>query len=370
MIIVISVVILCGGSSSRMNHDKNKVLLPLDGKEIFIHSLEKFSQFSDDIIVVSNPNDYNEIKEKYSNVVLGGVTRQDSVYCGVLAAKNEKVLIHDGARPFISTGDIEKIIDAANTCSLAFLGNYLVDSIKDSNFNNLNRDGIILTYTPQLVVKSDYIKAYNIAKENNMVYTDDVTLVSSVLGIKPQLVIGERNNTKITTKEDYFEALSRVGKFRIGHSWDLHQLVYDRKLILGGVEIPFEKGLLGHSDADALLHAIAESLLGSLALGDLGTFFPDNDPKYKGMDSKVILKECYQRVKDEGYMIVNLDTMIYAEAPKMAKYIPLMKHVISELLEININQISIKATTHEKLGVIGNGNAIAAEARVLLIKSY
>ena len=117
---MISVVILCGGSSSRMNYDKNKVLLPLDGKEIFIHSLEKFSQFSDDIIIVSNTNDYNEIKEKYPNVVLGGETRQESVYCGVVVAKYAKILIHDGARPFISTGDIQKIIDISNTYSLAF----------------------------------------------------------------------------------------------------------------------------------------------------------------------------------------------------------------------------------------------------------
>ena len=150
---MISVVILCGGCSSRMNHSKNKVLLPLAGKEIFMHSLEKFADFSTDIIVVANSNDYAEIKELYPNVVLGGETRQDSVYSGVSVAKNEKVLIHDGARPFLSTVDIQKIIDVSNDSSLAFLGNYLVDSIKDSNFNNLNRDGIILTYTPQLVLK-------------------------------------------------------------------------------------------------------------------------------------------------------------------------------------------------------------------------
>ena len=365
---MISVVILCGGSSSRMQSDVNKVLLPLEDKPLFMYSLEKFTEFSSDIVVVSNSNDYNTIKEIYPNVVLGGETRQDSVYNGVINTKYDKVLIHDGARPFVTREDIKNIIEASNECSLAFLGNYLVDSIKDSEFNNLNRDGIVLTYTPQLVLKEEYIKAYLVAKANNTIYTDDVSLVSNVLGIKPQLVIGERTNTKITTIKDYEDALVRVSKYRIGHSWDIHQLVEGRKLILGGIDIPFEKGLLGHSDADALLHAISESILGALALGDLGTFFPDNDPKYKGMNSKCILKECYLMAKKEGYTVGNLDTMIYAEAPKMAKYIPLMKEVIAEILEIRIDQVSIKATTHEKMGVVGNGNAIASEAFVLLRK--
>ena len=365
---MISVVILCGGSSSRMNTEINKVLLPLDDKPLFMFSLEKFLDFSDDIIVVSNSKDYETIKELYPNVVLGGESRQDSVYNGVLATKYDKVLIHDGARPFVTYEDIKKIIETSNEYPLAFLGNYLVDSIKDKNYNNLNRDGIILTYTPQLVLKEDYLKAYEKAKLNKEIYTDDVSLVSSVLGIKPYLVVGERTNTKITTLEDYDNALRRVSKFRIGHSWDIHQLVTGRELILGGVKIPYEKGLLGHSDADALLHAIAESILGALALGDLGTFFPDNDPKYKGMNSKYILKECYLMAKQQGYVVSNLDTMIYAEAPKMAKHIPLMKEVISQILEIGLDQVSIKATTHEKMGVVGSGEAIAAEAFILLKK--
>ena len=126
---MISVVILCGGSSSRMQSDVNKVLLPLEDKPLFMYSLEKFTEFSSDIVVVSNSNDYNTIKEIYPNVVLGGETRQDSVYNGVINTKYDKVLIHDGARPFVTREDIKNIIEASNECSLAFLGNYLVDSI-------------------------------------------------------------------------------------------------------------------------------------------------------------------------------------------------------------------------------------------------
>lgn len=157
--------------------------------------------------------------------------------------------------------------------------------------------------------------------------------------------------------------------FRIGHAYDLHRLVLDRPLILGGVKFDHPKGLLGHSDADCLLHAIAEALLGALALGDLGTHFPDNDPKYLNMDSKIILKECYKMVKERGYEIVNIDTTIYAERPKIKPYSFEIRQSISDILDIEIDKISVKATTHEKLGPIGLELAIASEAVCLLCKN-
>ena len=333
-----------------------------------MHSLLKFKEFTNDIIVVANENDLTEITKYHDTVVLGGVTRQDSVYNGIMNAKHDKVLIHDGARPFISSNDIFNIIQASLEHDSAFLGAKVIDSIKDKNYNNLNRDELVLAYTPQLVKKELYLKAYQLAKQKNITYTDDVSLIYEELNIKPHLVLGDKSNTKITTQSDYLQAIQNAKKYRIGHSWDTHKLVYDRKLILGGIEIPFEKGLLGHSDADALLHAIAESLLGALSLGDLGTHFPDNDPKYKGIDSKILLSKCYDMIKERGYTIVNLDTMVYAEAPKMKPYINLMRESISKTLDINVEQISIKATTYEKMDAIGRGEAIACDSTVLLIK--
>lgn len=155
---------------------------------------------------------------------------------------------------------------------------------------------------------------------------------------------------------------------RIGHAWDVHRLVGNRPLILGGIEIPYSLGLLGHSDADVLLHAIAEALLGSLALGDLGTFFPDNDVKYKDMDSKIILMEVYKMIQDKGYKIVNIDSTIYAEAPKLRPYIDEIRKSISNVLNIPIEDVSVKATTHEKMGSIGKKEAISSEAVVLIEK--
>ncbi|MBQ3253293.1 MAG: 2-C-methyl-D-erythritol 2,4-cyclodiphosphate synthase [Acholeplasmatales bacterium] len=155
---------------------------------------------------------------------------------------------------------------------------------------------------------------------------------------------------------------------RIGHAWDTHKLVKGRKLILGGVEIESELGLLGHSDADVVLHAAAESLLGSLALGDLGTFYPDNSNETLNMDSKVILKECYDRVLNKGFKINNIDITIYSENIKISPIRESIRESISNILNIDINQISVKATTYEKMGFIGRGEAIACEC-VCLIES-
>lgn len=157
--------------------------------------------------------------------------------------------------------------------------------------------------------------------------------------------------------------------FRIGHAWDVHQLVEGRDLFLGGLKIEgYSVGLLGHSDADVVLHSVAESLLGSLALGDLGTFFPDTDPKYKGMDSKLILRKCYQMILDNNYTLGNLDITIYAENVKINKVRIEMIDSISSILNVDKNKVSVKATTHEHMGFIGEGRAIASECVCLIIK--
>ena len=155
---------------------------------------------------------------------------------------------------------------------------------------------------------------------------------------------------------------------RIGQGFDLHKLVEDRKLIIGGVEIEHSKGLLGHSDADVLIHSIIDALFGALALGDIGTHFPDNDPKYKNIDSTILLKEAIKLVKEKGYKINNIDNTILAQEPKMKPHIPLMQKKLAELMEIEENQISIKAKTMEEQDSIGERKAIATQSVVLLVK--
>ena len=156
--------------------------------------------------------------------------------------------------------------------------------------------------------------------------------------------------------------------FRTGIGFDVHAFAKDRKLILGGIEIPYEKGLLGHSDADVLLHAISDALLGGLALGDIGQHFPDTDPNYKNADSAELLKKVYELIKEKDYTLGNLDSIIVMQKPKLASFIPKMQERIAKLLSTEIENISVKATTTEKLGFIGREEGISAFATVLLIK--
>jgi len=156
--------------------------------------------------------------------------------------------------------------------------------------------------------------------------------------------------------------------FRIGFGYDVHEFAEDRKLFIGGIKIEYPKGLTGHSDADVLLHAISDALLGALALGDIGKHFPNNDLKYKNIDSKILLDKTYDLVKDNGYMLGNIDSTVVVQEPKLAPYIASMRKVIAEILNIGVEQISIKATTSEGLGFEGRGEGISAYAIVLLIK--
>ncbi|QDQ26184.1 2-C-methyl-D-erythritol 2,4-cyclodiphosphate synthase [Chitinimonas arctica] len=157
--------------------------------------------------------------------------------------------------------------------------------------------------------------------------------------------------------------------FRIGQGWDVHRLVEGRPLILGGVTIPFDKGLYGHSDADALLHAITDALLGAAGLGDIGRHFPDTDPEFKGADSRALLREAYRRVRLAGWTLGNLDASILAQAPKMAPHIAAMQGNIAEDLGVAVTQVNIKAKTYEKLGPVGEGASIEAQAVCLLFTS-
>lgn len=156
--------------------------------------------------------------------------------------------------------------------------------------------------------------------------------------------------------------------FKIGHGYDVHRLVEDRKLIIGGVEIPHKLGLLGHSDADVLLHAISDSLLGAASLGDIGKHFPDTDDKYKGADSLILLAECVRLISDKGYLVGNIDATIVAQKPKLAPHIPLMKTKIASVLNVDEDCVNIKATTEEKLGFTGNEEGIAAHCVALIVK--
>ena len=292
------VVIVAAGTGSRMNMGINKQFIKLEGKEIIAYTIEKFYNNSniEDIVVVVKEDESEffkkEILDKYNfknvKIAYGGKERQDSVYNGLklLDEKCDVVLIHDGARPFVSDKIIDKSIEEAKEHKAIVVGVPVKDTIK---------------------------------------------------------VIDNDKN-------------------------DVHKLVEGRKLIIGGVNVPHEKGLLGHSDADVLIHAVMDSILGALALGDIGKHFPDTDEKYKGADSMKLLEFVYNLINEKGYGIGNIDCTIIAQSPKMAPHIQNMRENIAKALNTSIENITVKATTEEGRGFTGAKEGIAAQSICLLVK--
>lgn len=341
-----AVIILAAGKGERLNLGYNKLLYEIEGQPIYQKTIEAFKGYK--IYFVSNdifPENVIQIK--------GGKTRGESVLNALMEVKEDEVLIHDGARPYISKEIIDKCTGEA-----FYVGVKPKDTIRRGK-ETFNRDELILAQTPQGGKTSLFREAYLKAKKDNLEFTDDISVVLNYFDVDVKLIEGEYRNIKITTKED-------LNDYLIGQSWDVHRLVENRKLILGGINIPYEKGLLGHSDADVLYHSVAEAILGALALGDLGHLFPDNDPQYKDLDSSIIVRKAACLMKEKGYHINNIDSLIFAEKPKMAPYIEQMRKNIALLLEVDFSRVSVKATTYEKLGEIGEGKAIASQSIVML----
>lgn len=367
--------IVAAGTSSRAQTNQSKVLYPIAGKPMFMHSVLQFLKMGHQIILVVSKNDLKHF-EPYVNenikLVIGGETRSESVMLGLKEVQTPYVFIHDAARPLIHEDiilEVEKALEYHDAVLVCEKVTSALKKIEGNQMKSINRDEYLLAQTPQAFL-TEKIRYAHI--RNQKAFDDDISLYQSFY---PEdnihIVINQKPNIKVTYPQDFNYVKSHLeGDYhmRIGHSFDIHQLVNDRPLYLGGILIPFEKGLLGHSDADCLLHAISEAMLGALALGDLGTHFPDNNPKYKDVSSSILLKEVYQMIRQKGYDIGNIDAIIYAEAPKLSNYKESMQKHISNLLGIETNQVSIKATTYEKMDAIGQGLAIASEAVVILRK--
>ncbi|MCD8006493.1 MAG: 2-C-methyl-D-erythritol 2,4-cyclodiphosphate synthase [Oscillospiraceae bacterium] len=370
----VELILACGGRSRRMGGE-NKLLSLISGKPCIYRACEPFSEF-DEIkrIIISAPE---ELFETYKSALSGiekpilfvnsGETRQQSVANAVRAATEEIIMIHDGARPLISHEEIRASLDDAFRFGSSIVSAPMTETIRYSDGESSyspDRSKYYLIKTPQSFSRRLYLYALENATGD---YTDDAQLLDSV-GIAPHLTMGSRNNIKITVSEDLKMAEGLIGSStRIGHGYDVHKLVSGRKLILGGVEIPYELGLLGHSDADVTTHALMDSLLGAAALGDIGKLFPDTDDRYKGADSIELLKEVCRVLRSNGFEIVNTDITVIAQKPKLSPYILSMRETLANAMGIDIGCVSVKATTEEGLGFTGTGEGIAAHA-VSLIK--
>ena len=383
----VSGIIVAAGSSSRMG-GINKQLELIDGIPVVVKSalaLDNSPSISE-IIIATRSEDIDLISNlckdfgvgKLSNVVAGGDTRMESVQNAISAIdENSKyIAIHDGARPLVTSEDIERVIADAKKHNAAALGVPVKDTIKQVDKKGFIEDtpprqSLFIAQTPQVFKLSLYLDAINYATKD---ITDDCQLVEN-MGETVFITRGNYSNIKLTTPEDFKigEALGggtsnrgSLPTMRIGNGYDVHRLVNGRELILGGVNIPYEKGLLGHSDADVLCHAISDSLLGAASLGDIGKHFPDDDKKYKDANSLDLLEKVVDLVEYEGYSISNIDATISAQAPKLAPYIEQMRRNIADACDIDIADVSIKATTQEELGFVGRGEGISAFAVCLL----
>ena len=375
--------VAAAGGSTRMGQPKQHILL--GNRPVLIHTLLALQSADavDEILLIARPEDIDTFMAqaaeagvtKLRTAVAGGATRQQSVANGLAALPAETTLVgvHDGARPLIDPATIAAVIDAAAQMGGAALAVPVKDTLKRTDADGIiidtpDRANLWRVQTPQVFDRVALCAAMDAAMAEGKDYTDDCQLMEAA-GHKVKLVTGLDTNLKLTTPEDIAlaKALMKESKdMRIGHGYDVHKLVEGRDLILGGVKIEYEKGLLGHSDADVLTHAVMDALLGAAALGDIGKLFPDNDPAYKGADSIMLLRHVAKRISEEGYAIGNIDATILCQRPKLAPHIPQMRQILADACGIDVGCVSVKATTEEGLGFTGSGEGIAAHCVCLL----
>ena len=392
-------VIAAGGMAQRMQ-GVNKQILKIDGVPVLVRSIRALAAIPDirEMVVVARPELFEQLegwKQEYHlpnfRLTAGGDTRQQSVLNGVgcLSEQVEYVVIHDGARPFADRQLICRCLQSAVEHQAATAAVPVKDTIKQAADDGSiaatpDRSRLYLTQTPQIFNAQLYRRAAEQAQAEGLDFTDDCQLMEH-LGHRVWLAQGDYRNIKITTPEDIVIAQAiaesmegeaprmeqekqRMPLMRIGHGYDVHRLVEGRKLILGGVEIPWQKGLLGHSDADVLVHAVMDAILGAAALGDIGKHFPDTDPNYAGADSMLLLREVVRLVEEQGYQIGNLDCTVIAQQPKLKDLIPQMQERIAAVCKVQPNQVNVKATTEEKLGFTGTGEGMSAHCVCLLTR--
>lgn len=356
---MISVIIAAAGSGSRMGGGLKKQYRKVENLPVLVKTVKAFCAFRENFeIVIAGPKedlDYIQSLVPNAKVVAGGAVRQESVLNALKACNGEYVLIHDAARCFVDEGTIGRVVDALEGGAEAVIPCVQPKSTIRTADATLKRDELFEVQTPQGFKVSTLLKAYEKANKDGFIGTDEGSLTDH-LGVKATLVLGDYKNIKITTEDDMPRDV------RIGQGYDVHRMVEGRKLMLGCVEVPYERGLLGHSDADVLSHAIADALLGACALRDIGYYFPDNANETEGMPSRVILSKVLQLITDAGFSIVNVDATIVAQKPKLAPFIEDMRKAVAAALNVDPSQVGIKATTEEGLGITGTGDAMAAHA--------
>jgi 2-C-methyl-D-erythritol 4-phosphate cytidylyltransferase/2-C-methyl-D-erythritol 2,4-cyclodiphosphate synthase len=368
-------IIVAAGTGARSGSAVPKQYAPLGGRAVLAHSYEALRRHPaiDRVVVVIGAGQEAALKDAIGDVehVTGGATRRRSVLAGLeaLGADVEHVLIHDAARPFLSAAVIDSLLTALDTRDGAVPALPLADTLaRDTALSGtllggtVSRDGLHRIQTPQAFRYPVVLAAHRSWRGDEP--TDDAQMVRAAGGAVA-LVPGDPMLEKITHPADFAAADARLEatlRTRMATGFDVHRLEVGEELWLGGVLIPHDKGLSGHSDADVALHAITDALLGTIAAGDIGTHFPPSDPQWRGADSAQFLQHAASLITDRGGIIDFIDLTLICEEPKVGPHRVAMRDRIADLLRLKPGQVSIKATTTERLGFTGRGEGIAAQA--------
>lgn len=365
--------VLAAGRGTRFGADK--VRLDLDARPVWRWSVDTFLRHPgiDHVILVAPAGESEPIDGV--TVVPGGETRKQSSHAALEAARAlgaDVLLVHDAARPFVTEETISRTLDGIKEVGAAAAAVAVVDTIKRRSSDglvHLDRSELVAMQTPQGARLSLFARAHEAADDS---VTDDVAMLQAI-GADVRIVDGDERAFKITTVSDFERAKSMVEstpEFRTGIGYDVHRFSDDphRPLWLGGVHFPGARALDGHSDADALLHAITDALLGAACLGDIGQHFKNTDPRWSGEPSKTFLAHARRLLVEAGWTIVHVDATVIAEAPKVMKLAAEIRAAVADTLEIAIDRVSIKATTNERMGAIGREEGIAAFATATIRK--
>jgi len=370
----IFLIILAAGDSKRLESSTPKPFHRINGITLLEHAINAFRDFKEikkTFIVYNHKHKkyLNKIKLKNVIKIKGGKTRQESTFNALKKISCKKIIIHDAARPSPAKTLIKKLLIKIKNNHAVIPIIKVTDATKrvEKNyvFKNIQRSSLRFAQTPQAFT---FKKLYKKHKDNINTTIDDDSSLFTNDDEKVQTISGNKTNIKITDKEDLNTfKLIKNKKTYYGIGFDVHKLVEGKKLYLGGLKIPFNRGLLGHSDADPVLHALIDSLLGASRLKDIGSHFPRNK-KNKNIRSTVLLKKTINLLETNNLSINNIDINIIIQKPKIKKYSNKIISLISKLCKINSNQINIKGKTTEKLGIIGKGNAIASEVITSITK--
>ena len=378
-------IIPAAGSGSRMGLDHPKQYHLLAGVPILVHTVRQFVLAScirrivvvvpaDRVDSTSHLLGTYDLTGETLHVIAGGRRRQDSVKAGLDILDNDVdiVLVHDGARPLVSGDLITRCCDAVSSYGAAIAAVPVKDTLKKSDADNcilhtVDRENLWQAQTPQAARLSVLLAAYEAAGDRDV--TDEASLLE-LTGIPVHLVEGSETNIKITRPDDLIIAEKIMQKdtcsLRIGHGYDAHRFAEDRDFVLGGVKIPFEMGLAGHSDADVLTHALCDAILGALGAGDIGSHFPDSDQQFNNIYSIELLKRVTTLSEERGFVLSNADITMVCQKPKLASFIPEMKGILAEACGVAKGCVNVKATTTEKMGFTGRMEGVSCHAVVLL----